>query len=315
MAEHIGVNTQDVIKIHHHLENLNKRVVFIFDGIEDLFEDTDDENSKSAISSLLRINNLIREILSPFLGSIVFVRADYAQASIKQNFGQWMQRFQSFRLQWNPESFLRLAYMLAQEAGIYDRKVAVESLYLDDLKTKLQSLWGKKLGSEKSKEAHSARWVYTALCDLKGNVQARDLVRFLKFAAEQEVRRNGPNWSDRILSPDSMRNAIPQCSEEKIEEAEKEIKPLQRWKNLLNEREVSYRKIPFSPEQVFLDNTLLNALIEVGVIYEDTDRNEENERRLFLPEIYKYGLGFETSASGRPRMQALLKKNIGTIPL
>jgi len=55
-------------------------------------------------------------------------------------------------------------------------------------------------------------------------------------------------------------------------------------------------------------------LKEIGVIYEDVDGNLGPER-LFLPEIYRYGLGFETSAAGRPRTQALLKKNIGSIPL
>ncbi|WP_201094065.1 hypothetical protein [Thiocystis minor] len=50
------------------------------------------------------------------------------------------------------------------------------------------------------------------------------------------------------------------------------------------------------------------------MIYEDLD-GKLGEERLFLPEIYRTGLRFDTSAAGRPRMQALLKKNIGAIPL
>jgi hypothetical protein len=237
------------------------------------------------------------------------------QATIRQNLGQWLQRFQPFRLQWNPESFLRLAFMLSCQAGIHlkDPKSA-ESLRIEELKIELERLWGTKLGGEKSKEAHSARWVYAALCDLKGNVQARDLVRFLKFAAELESTRTGQTWPERLLAPESMRKAIPGCSVEKVNEAKSEIAPLKRWIELMEQQGVRNLRVPFSLEQAQLNPSLLGSLQEIGVIYEDVDGNL-GEDRLFLPEIYRYGLGFDTSAAGRPRTQALLKKNIGAIPL
>lgn len=291
------------------------RVIFVFDGIEDAFKDASNDQASKAIHALLRLPNRISELENRHLGAIVFARADYVQATIRQNLGQWLQRFQPFRLHWNPESFLRLAYMISCQAGIYlnEPKLA-ESMRIEELKVELEGLWGKKLGGEKSKEAHSARWVYTALCDLKGNVQARDLVRFLKFAAEIESTRPGQTWPYRILAPESMRNAIPECSVEKVTEAKSEIAPLRTWTELMVEKGVRNLKVPFSEEQAQLTPNLLVSLKEIGVIYEDVDGNLGAER-LFLPEIYRYGLGFETSAAGRPRTQALLKKNIGSIPL
>lgn len=291
------------------------RVVFVFDGIEDAFKDANDTHAADAIRALLRLPNRISELDNRRVGAIVFVRADYVQATIRQNLGQWLQRFQPFRLQWNPESFLRLAFMLSCQAGIHSNEPkSAESLRIEELKVELEHLWGKKLGGEKSKEAHSARWVYTALCDLKGNVQARDLVRFLKFAAELESTRTGQTWPDRLLAPESMRKAIPYCSVEKVNEAKSEIAPLKRWTELMEQEGVHNLKVPFSLEQAQLNSSLLGSLQEIGVIYEDVDGNL-GEERLFLPEIYRYGLGFETSAAGRPRTQALLKKNIGSIPL
>lgn len=291
------------------------RVVIVFDGIEDAFKDANDDNASKAIHALLRLPNRISELDHRCMGAIVFVRADYVKATIRQNLGQWLQRFQPFRLQWNPESFLRLAFMLSCQAGIHpDDPKSAESLRVEDLKTALERLWGKKLGSEKSKEAHSARWVYAALCDLKGNVQARDLVRFLKFAAALESTRTGQTWPDRLLAPESMRKAIPDCSVEKVNEAKSEIASLKRWTELMEQQSVRKLKVPFSMEEAQLDAGLLGALQEIGVIYEDIDGNL-GEERLFLPEIYRYGLGFDTSAAGRPRTQALLKKNIGSIPL
>ena len=224
------------------------------------------------------------------------------------------ERFNPFRLHWNPESFLRLAYMLSSQADVYSQTKRAEDLNIDDLKAELEQLWGKKMGSEKSKEAHSARWVYTALCDLKGNVQARDLVRFLRISADEESKRTGQTWSDRVLAPESMRKAIPLCSVEKVNEAKTEIASLRNWVAEMAQRNIHNLKVPFSAAQSGLTSELLAALQELGVIYEDTDGNL-GEDRLFLPEIYRSGLGIETSAAGRPRMQALLKKNIGTIPL
>lgn len=315
IARQLGAADGRLSTLNQEFAKRSARVIVAFDGIEDAFEDATLGVASEAIQALLRLPNRLSELENRHIGTVIFVRVDYVQAAVRQNLGQLLQRYQPFRLQWNPESFLRLAFMLACAAGIFkeDPKSA-ESLRIEQLKSRLESLWGKKLGSEKSKEAHSARWVYAALCDLKGNVQARDLVRFLKFAADAESGRTGSSGADRILSPESMRKAIPPCSTEKVGEAAAEIAPLRSWKQSMEDKGVRSVKVPFSQAAVHLTADLLVALQEIGVIYEDLD-GDLGEDRLFLPEIYRSGLGFETSAAGRPRMQALLKKNIGALPL
>jgi len=149
---------------------------------------------------------------------------------------------------------------------------------------------------------------------LKGNIQARDLVRFLKFSAEIESGRLEGSWPNRILAPDSMRKAIPKCSEEKVSEAQTEITQLREWMRLLDENALTNRKVPFSAKTMHLSTEMLNSLLDIGIIYEDLEGGLGDER-LFLPEIYRWGLKFDTSTGGRPRMQALLKKNLGSIPL
>ncbi|QGX41030.1 ParA family protein [Permianibacter aggregans] len=315
IIQQFGLGKSGLQELNNRLAQAENRVVLVFDGIEDVFEDVNQKSAVDAIQALLRLPNRMSELENRHLGTLIFVRADYVQAAIRQNLGQLLQRFHPFQLQWNPESFLRLAFMLSCQAGIYpDDPKSSENMRIEQLKDRLEELWGKKLGTEKSKEAHSARWVYSALCDLKGNVQARDLVRFLKFAAGFESTRSSQAWADRILSPENMRKAIPECSREKVAEAKQEIAPLRRWTGLMESSGVNHLKVPFSPEQAKLDTNLLSSLQEIGVIYEDLD-GKLGEERLFLPEIYRYGLGFDTSATGRPRTQALLKKNIGSIPL
>lgn len=314
IASQFGIHKGGLQALNQTLAVQSARVILVLDGIEDSFGDANNEHARKAIEALLKLTNRISELTNPHLGTIVFVRLDYAQAAIRQNLGQWLQRFNPFRLHWNPESFLRLAYMLSSQAGVYSVKKRAEDLRIDDLKTELEQLWGKKMGSEKSKEAHSARWVYAALCDLKGNVQARDLVRFLKIAADEESKRTGQTWSHRVLAPESMRKAIPLCSVEKVNEAKAEIASLRNWVEVMAQDHIRNLKVPFSAAQSRLSSDLLAALQELGVIYEDLD-GDLGDARLFVPEIYRSGLGIETSAAGRPRMQALLKKNIGTIPL
>lgn len=300
-------------ELNEHLASIEKSVLVMVDGLEDAFFDPSSEISRAAINSLLMLPNRLDELVGRHIGVLVFVRADYVQAAIRQNVAQFLGRYAPFKLEWNPESFLRLAYWLCALSGIVDNSDSqAETLLLENLLTKLEPLWGKKLGNDNSKEAHSARWVFSSLCDLKGNIQARDLVRFLKFSSEIEIGRTGETWPSRILAPESMRKAIPKCSFEKVEEAAKEIAPLKEWIDQLH-NVVERRLVPFSAANMMLLSKDLIALQELGVIYEDT-QVPVTEPRLYLPEIYRTGLGFDTSVSGRPRTQALLKSNLGTLP-
>ncbi len=290
-------------------------IVFVIDGIEDLFDDPDgNDNQKSAIKALLELPNRLDELRNRRIGLVCFVRVDYVQTVIRQNLAQYLSRFQSFRLEWTAESFLRLAYWLCGKAGVIDAKPEfAESLTTDQLINKLERLWGKKLGSDSSKEANTARWVFAALCDLNGRLQARDLVRFLKFSAQLMMKMNSASPSDRLLSPEAIRRSLPACSEEKINEAVSEIKVLKEWQTILREINPEDKKVPFSAAAVRLSPELLLALKELGVIYEDIDRQQE-ENRYYLPEIYRFGLHFQSIAGGRPRVQALLKRNLGGLP-
>ena len=91
-----------------------------------------------------------------------------------------------------------------------------------------------------------------------------------------------------------------------------EIEPLKSWSERMDTEQITERTIPFSAAAVSLQTEELAALRELGVIYEDLDP-ALGDKRLFLPEIYRAGLRFDLSG-GRPRIQALLKKNLGKMP-
>ena len=288
-------------------------VVMVLDGLEDAFNDPTNPEAQAAIRSLLELPNRLNDLSQSRIGALIFVRADYVQSAIRQNTAQFLSRYAPFQLHWNPESFLRLAYWLCAQAGILENRASqAQTLPEQGLLDELERLWGKKLGSDTSKEAMSARWVFASLCDLKGNIQARDLVRFLKWASQFERDRSGETWPHRVLAPESMRKAIPACSKEKVAEAAVEIAPLKSWMDRL--AQITRRKqIPFDAQEMELNGKDLQALQELGVIFEDA-KVPSGEPRLYLPEIYRTGLNFETSTGGRPRTQALLKSNLGVLP-
>ncbi|MEY4980049.1 MAG: hypothetical protein RLZZ352_2319 [Pseudomonadota bacterium] len=313
VCQQFGVTEKTLSQLNSTLIEKNQSIVLMFDGLEDAFDDPTNKETQDAIYSLLRLPNRLAELSQGRIGVLIFVRVDYVQSAINQNVAQFLSRYAPFQLHWNPESFLRLAYWLCAQAGILDNTASqAQTLPEQGLLKKLENLWGKKLGNDTSKEALSARWVFASLCDLKGNIQARDLVRFLKVASGLEKDRLGETWPHRVLAPESMRKAIPMCSQEKVTEAAIEIAPLKSWMAQL--AQITGRKqIPFDAQEMGLDIKALQALQELGVIFEDR-KVPVGEPRLYLPEIYRTGLNFETSTAGRPRTQALLKSNLGVLP-
>lgn len=313
IATALGQPEFSLLELNQQLFERGQSVVLVFDGVEDVFKKPSDTREAKAIDSLLKLVNRLGELRNQSIGTLVFVRIDYAQTVIKQNLGQFLSRFSAFALTWNPESFLRLSYWLCAKAGIVGAGAdAAQTLSVGELIQALTQVWGHKLGQTDSKEGHSARWVYAALCDLMGRFQARDLVRFFRFSAEEESKNPSDFWTDRILSPESMRKAIPKCSVEKVQEAIVEIDPLKSWSARMDEYHITQRSIPFSAASVSMKPDELQALRELGVVYEDLDPSLGNSR-LFLPEIYRAGLRFDLSG-GRPKIQALLKKNLGKMP-
>ena len=316
ICDQVGVPGQTLNEFNEFLGAHDCQIVLTFDGIEDIFDEPNQPEAREAVKGLLQLPNRLSELRQRHVGAIVFIRADYVQAAIKQNVAQFLARFAPFSLEWTPESFLRLSYWLFEQAGLIDENLPhAEELTVHELLEALAKLWGMKLGKPDSKEARSALWVFGALCDLKGRFQARDLVRFLKFAAEIQTTLTSRNagWTDRVLAPASLRQAIPRCSTEKVDETTKEISVLRDWKVLLDGLDVNKRKVPFNPVDLGLTSEAQNALRELGIIYEDTDQMTTAER-FYLPEIYRHGLNFTTSAAGRPKTLALLKRNLPRLP-
>jgi hypothetical protein len=168
----------------------------------------------------------------------------------------------------------------------------------DEAKLALIPVWGRKLGPDNSREARSAEWVIAALSDFRGQIQARDLVRFFRYAASDQ--RNVAS-TDRVLSARAVKDAIVPCSKEKVEEIKQEIPDL---KNIFISIQANNQRIPFDAASSGLNVEQIRFLQSVGILIED--RGE-----YFMPEIFRLGLGIQLATGARPRVLSLARRSVG----
>lgn len=322
IAKAIGVNPE--IHSHNILSSINRdlkdrglHIIFLFDGLEDIFSNIASSNQeKIALKALIDdLPKKLSEIRQSNLGVIIFVRRDFLRYTITQNLKQFENLYISYDLSWDQDSFLRLVFWICSQSEVINASLAeINSLSKQNIIERLEKLWGKRLGSDNSKEAHTASWIFAALTDFNGRLQARDIVRFLFHAADFTVERTKEvqfeKWStSRILPPQAIRRALKPCSEKKVQEAKDEYPSFKTWvEETLPNYSPSERKIPFAAEQFVMGQPTVRMLEEMGVIYEDKEK--DNEARFYMPEIFREGLGF-SGTGARPRILVLKRKVLG----
>ncbi|XZO03565.1 MAG: KGGVGR-motif variant AAA ATPase [Microcoleus sp.] len=290
-------------KLTEHLVKTKNQLIVVIDGLEDLFQDFAIEKSQQiALRALLQdVPEWLGQQPGLPLGIIIFVRRDMVLATVSQNAAQMMARYEPYALQWNREEALRLVAWVANLAKILPgiNITKLQDMSEVELTEALIPLWGKRLGSERSKEAGSARFTLAALSDFRGQIQARDLVRLLHLAAQKSV--DDTRWEDRILVPTAIKGALPECSSEKIQEIENENTSLKNVFAKLRKLPAENRKIPFTREMMELSVEEMKILEDNGVVIRENDE-------YYMPEIFRWGLGFSLTATGRPRIIALARR-------
>ncbi|MBC6430534.1 ParA family protein [Nostoc sp. HG1] len=322
IARTVGIDSnietaKSLSSINRELKHKELRIVFLFDGLEDIFQNIASSNQeKIALKALIEdLPNKLSEIRESNLGVIIFLRRDFLRYTITQNLRQFENLYRSYDLSWDQDSFVRLVFWICSESKVIGaEKSSIDNLSREDITEQLQNLWGKRLGSDNAKEAYTAFWIFAALTDFNGRLQARDIVRFLYHAADITVNRakevQFEKWStSRLLPPEAIRRALKPCSEQKVEEAKEEYPSFKTWvEEILPKYPASERKIPFAVEQFEMDQPTVRILEEMGVIYEDKEK--DNEARFYMPEIFREGLGF-SGKGARPRIVVLKRKVLG----
>lgn len=274
------------------LDQAGEKKIFLFDGLEDLFQDYyDNEQQQIALRALLQeVPAYIGVIPNASLGIIPFIRRDILEHVIKQNLGQFLDRYKEYELKWDRREALRLVVWIMTHYDILTidkvRKEYITDASEEALTDALFSLWGRKLGSNQSREARSAKKILNTLSNFNEEVQSRDLVRFLAEAIKEEMKLGSVHPEDRLLSPRSIYNAFPEVGKQKVHEVEQEnkgndyAKVLQKIKQKSNELKVPFERIdPLTSDEI-------RILVEQGVL-------KQYNRKYYMAELFRLGLDID----------------------
>jgi MinD-like ATPase involved in chromosome partitioning or flagellar assembly len=290
-------------ELTHELYQRGQSVVAVIDGLEDLFQDfSSDPAQQIALRALLQdVPDWLSQQPGQALGLAVFVRRDMVLSAVRQNPAQLLAKYEPYALRWDADEALRLVAWICTKAGVLPESVlaAIEEADRRQLVETLSTLWGRKLGGPKSREALSADWVIFALSDLKGQIQARDLVRFLYEAAKGSVADTF--WKDRILVPAAIKAAVERCSGKKIDEISQEDPRIGEIFRHLRSLPEPVQQIPFRADQVNLTLADLKTLEDNGAVQREGDE-------YYMPEIFRSGLQFKLKAGARPRVMTMARR-------
>lgn len=302
---HISGDESDSIgqQFLQHLRNHNLKVISLFDGIEDLFQNIGSDsntNQKDALRALIqRVPDYLAQQPNSPLGIIILIRQDYIEYSIIQNSAQFFDRYKMFQLKWNVDEALKLVWHVSRNVLPAPEIGIDQHAHREHLITALLPLWGLKLGGPASKEARSANWILTALSDWNGQIQARDLIRFLHAAAKGSVHQTISE--DRILAVNAIKASVEECSTSKINETGQENLLLNAiFNNLVR---LSDKKTPFVPSELQLSPDEIKTLVDNGIIFKEIQKKAAAEQ-YHIAEIYRHGLGFTYKGRKMTKMLA-----------
>ena len=294
-----GIDSLD--DLNNKLTQEGKRILYLVDGLEELFTNTlKGKNEQVAVSTLCK--DVIGELQIKYdsISCLIFARKDMLQNAIPTNFEQFSAQYKGLELLWSKTEALRLALWLvsyvekAFKMGIDKIEYAADTV----IRAKLERLWGKKLGKDSSNEAYSSNWIIAALSDFNGQLQARDIIRFLEYATKES---GNSSYDDRYIMPKDIRKAIPLCSIKKIEEIEQEIEDLKPIFRKFRDADDANKKLPFPSGDFNLTKEEESILIREGYLYNDMGR-------CYLPEIIRHALGFTYSKGARPKVLSLMSR-------
>jgi hypothetical protein len=106
---------------------------------------------------------------------------------------------------------------------------------------------------------------------------------------------------DRVLAPGAVREAVADCSREKISEISQENRELEEIFKKLKALDTERKSVPFKREDIDLSAQELQLLELNGIAVAEGGA-------YYMAEIFRRGLDFRFAAGARPRVLALARK-------
>lgn len=303
LASSVNKNWWSFDEVSDKLRKEDKKAVFLIDGLEEILRNVSgDLNQQKAVQTLCQDIVNIMAAKYDNLGIVIFLRSDMAQNAITVNYEQFKQANGYAELKWTSDEALKLVVWVVSQAvkDFYEAKSPIENASKEVIDLHLEKLWGQKLGKNSSNEAYSSRWILAALSDFNGQLQARDIIRFLKYAAVSNGKK--ASYEDRILMPAEIRHAVSICSTEKIDEIKMEYAFLKPIFEKLEKLPAEQKVLPLDLNENVLSRTEEKLMMQEGYLIRDGEK-------LYLPEIVRHALGFHYARGARPKVLSLLLKH------
>jgi MinD-like ATPase involved in chromosome partitioning or flagellar assembly len=298
-ARTVGVGNEFV----EWLRSSGRSVVAIIEGLEELYTTSTEPGVDTAMRAVLvSLPQKLRSEARRPLGVIVFARRDTVEAAVKQNLDQYRREYASFALSWTEDDVLELAAWLATQSEAIPALWSPEfnSLSLSEKTSRLERLWGKKLGPDdlpgkRTREAYTATWIVAVLSDLRGRLVPRDLVRLLANAAVANPEGDEvAAYPGRLLVPRALRSAIEPTSDAKVRETEEEISELATIfaKFRAHAEKVAAPLDTDAIAEIGLEDAEVQTLIRHGIVFGEVPPYE-------VPELFRRGLGLRHTGARR----------------
>ncbi|QEV10292.1 hypothetical protein CP972_15500 [Streptomyces prasinus] len=275
---------------------LRHEALFLVDGLDEWLHRRDEAWASVAFMSLVgMIPQSLRKLRKQSLGLVIFTRPtaemERALKGPVNRDGRTLRGRSPFELHWTTEDALKLALWLSVRSGA----VPVPEEPITDLEEEetarcLLPLWGLRMGSDDSREAWTDRWFASALADAHERVQPRDVVRFLHAAAVTSA--DDGRWSDRVLTPSGMRQALSDCGALKIKELQHRFPHVWDLLRTLAHHAVDEQP-PYFGGDLGLNHRAIRKLQDWGALSRTPDG------RYQLPELYRLALGIRTEGRSR----------------
>lgn len=293
---------KDISELDEALQRSGKRIIFIVDGLEDVCADSQTEKNdrwKNLLKALCQnVVNDLQRLDHGNIGMVVFARKDMINNAIDTNMEQFRSMYYNYELNWTQTEALRLALWIASKAypDLTDG-INVLNATRSVLTEKLTTLWGLKLGKRDSREAFSDRWILAALSDFTGQLQARDIVRFLRYSTEGYGEAK-LIYKDRLIMPVEIRNAIGSCAADKYKEIKAEMRNIYEILEKFEKME-GVKTLPLTLDKIQLTGDEISKLEAQGYL-------KISDEKYYLPEIIRLPLGFTYERGARPKVLSLL---------
>ncbi|WP_250301775.1 KGGVGR-motif variant AAA ATPase [Streptomyces sp. A 4/2] len=275
---------------------LRHEALFLIDGLEEWLDQHDGAWVSVAFSSLVGlVPQSLRRLRKQSLGLVIFTRPgapmERALKGPVNRDGRTLRRRPPFELHWTTEDALKLALWLSVRSdAVQAPEWPIADLGEEETTRCLLPLWGLRMGSDGSREAWTDRWFASALADAHERVQPRDVIRFLHAAAVTSA--DDGRWSDRVLIPSAMRQALADCGALKIEELQYRFPHVWDLLRTLANHAVDEQS-PFFAGDVGLTHRAVRELQDWGALSKTPDG------RYQLPELYRLALGIRTEGRSR----------------